>query len=254
LSIVAIVSMKGGVGKTSTTANLAAAIAESLGEGRVSALDLDPQNSLHLHFGLDTTGKGGICTESLQNGDWRNIALASAFGVTCLPYGMVSEPEREAFETLLDQQPDWIGTQLARAGFDGDGVVMIDTPPGPSVYLRQAFACADLVVIVLLADAGSFVTIPAMEAWVHDMVALRPDLASVYVLNQVDSASPLRRDVAEVLRSSLGARLAPIGIHCDEAVSEALAFQQPVLRYDPHGQATQDLYRLAEWLMVSPKS
>jgi cellulose synthase operon protein YhjQ len=244
--------MKGGVGKTSTTANLAAAIAETLGDDRVAVVDLDPQNSLNLHFGIDTTGKKGVCAQSLAGGNWRDVALASAFQVTCMPYGTVTEPEREGFEQLLGQQPDWLGTQLAQSQFSTDGVVLLDTPPGPSVYLRQAFACADLVVIVLLADAGSFITIPAMEAWIHDMQLLRPNLGCIYVLNQIDTALPLRRDIVEVLRNSLGDRLAPIGIHCDEAVSEALAFQQPVLRYDPHGQATQDIRRLAAWLLAAP--
>ncbi len=142
--------------------------------------------------------------------------------------------------------------QLARAGFGAGDLVLIDTPPGPSVYLKQAFACADLVVIVLLADAGSYATIPAMESWIADMVMRRPDsaraLPSVYLLNQMDEAGPLARDIGEVLRQRLGQRLAPIGIHRDEAVSEALAFQQPVLRYDPHCQATHDIQRLASWM------
>lgn len=249
--LIAVVSMKGGVGKTSTTANLAAALAAKLGEGRVGVLDLDPQNSLHLHFGLDPALKDGVCRQSLSAENWSKVAFSSKFGVLCLPYGVVGEPEREAFESLLEEQPDWIRAQLVRAGFDDDHVVLIDTPPGPSVYLRQAFACADVALIVLLADAGSYATIPAMETWIDEMSGQRPELASVYVLNQIDSTDILRRDVAEVLRQHLGGRVAPVYIHRDEAVSEALAFQQPVLSYDPHSQATHDIQRLAGWLMES---
>lgn len=47
MSIVGIVSMKGGVGKTSITANLAAAMRTRLGPDRVAVLDLDPQDALH---------------------------------------------------------------------------------------------------------------------------------------------------------------------------------------------------------------
>ena len=81
------------------------------------------------------------------------------------------------------------------------------------------------------------------------MSALRPQLGSVYVLNQVDRTEPLNRAVAELLQQHLGARLAPIRIHRDEAVGEALAFLQPVLVYDPHGQASHDLFRLAAWVI-----
>ena len=247
MSVIGVVSMKGGVGKTSTTANLATAIASKLGPGRVSVVDLDPQNALRWHFGLGRTDAAGVCEQSLRSGDWGDVASDSEFGVMCLPYGGASETDRIAFEMLLADKPDWVGTCLKHAGLDDDAVVLIDPPPGPSVYLKQVFACADLVLIVLLADAGSYATIPAMESWLDDVLVAHPPLGSVYVLNQVDSREPLNRDVAELLHQKLGSRLVPIRIHYDEAVSEALAFQQPVLVYDPHGQASHDIARLATW-------
>ncbi len=247
MSVIGVVSMKGGVGKTSTTANLATAIASKLGPGRVSVVDLDPQNALHWHFGLEHVDAPGVCEQSLHGRDWGDVASTSEFGVACLPYGGASEAHREAFEMLLADEPDWVGTCLKHAGLDDDAVVLIDTPPGPSVYLKQVFACADLVLIVLLADAGSYATIPAMESWLDDTLVANPPFGSVYVLNQVDSREPLNHDVTELLHQKLGTRLAPIRIYYDEAVSEALAFQQPVLIYDPHGQASHDLARLAAW-------
>jgi cellulose synthase operon protein YhjQ len=249
--VIAVVSMKGGVGKTSSTANLAAALAAKVGDGRVAVLDLDPQNSLHLHFGLGSTLQEGVASQSLHDANWNETAFQSKFGVICMPYGSVTEPERKDFEALLADKPDWIWSQLMRAGCEQLDVVFIDTPPGPSVYLRHAFACADLALIVLLADAGSYATIPAMESWVEEITAFRPELATVYMLNQIDSTSALNHDVGEVLRRRLNSRIAPIGIHRDEAVSEALAFQQPVVIYDPHSQAALDTERLANWLMES---
>lgn len=249
MSIIGVVSMKGGVGKTSATANLAAAIATRLGSGRVSVVDLDPQNAMHWHFGVLGTQAAGVCEQSLRGDAWSDATLATEFGVACLPYGNVSEPDREAFEMLLADEPDWIGAQLRRAKLCNDAVVLIDTPPGPSVYLKQVFACADLVLIVLLADAGSYATIPAMESWLDEMSILHPQLGCVYALNQVDRTDPLNRDVTEMLHQHLGVRLAPIRIHRDEAVGEALAFQQPVLVYDPNGQASHDFTRLATWVI-----
>lgn len=249
MSVIAVVSMKGGVGKTSVTANLAAAMAARLGEGQVAALDLDPQNALHLHLGFDAFQREGVCRQSLQHRYWRDVAFTSPFGVSCLPYGSVSESEREAFENLLASEPDWVQRQLAHAGLGDDHVVLIDVPPGPSVYLNQGFACADLVLVVLLADAGSYSTIIAMESWINEAALQRPGLESVYLLNQVDEEAPLSRDLGEVLRRRLGPRLLPIGIHRDEAVSEALAFLQPVLFYDPRCQASDDFQRLAACLL-----
>jgi len=247
MSIIGIVSMKGGVGKTSTTANLAAALAAVLGPNRVSVIDLDPQDALHWHFGVDS--KAGACKQAVRGGDWSGAIVESQYDVQCLPYGRASESEREAFEELLSQDAGWLGQQLEDAGLGDEGIVLVDVPPGPSVYLKQVFACADLILIVLLADAGSYATVPSMESWLKDMSVLRPELNSFYVLNQVDRTQVLNRDVTELLQGHLGARIAPICIHHDEAVREALAFRQPVVAYAPHGQASKDIAQLAAWLI-----
>jgi cellulose synthase operon protein YhjQ len=248
MSVIGIVSMKGGVGKTSITANLAAALSAKLGPGRVCAVDLDPQNALHWHFGMEPM-HDGLCERSLEAGNWGGLVAVGEHGVGVLPYGAASEPEREAFEELLAHEPDWVGDQLGGAALGLDSVVLIDTPPGPSVYLKQVFACADVVLVALLPDAASYATVPAMESWLDEMGEHYTGFRTFYVLNQVDRSDALNRDVAEVLRQHLGARLVPVAVHADEAVCEALAFQQPVLVYDPHGQASHDFARLAAWLI-----
>jgi cellulose synthase operon protein YhjQ len=241
--------MKGGVGKTSTSANLAAAMVAKLGPDRVSVVDLDPQNALHWHFGLADDDSGGACEQSLRSADWREGLLQSPAHVACLPFGSVSEADREAYEALLALHPNWVGEQIARAGLSNDAIVIVDSPPGPSVYLKQVFACADLVLVVLLADAGSYATIPAMESWLAETNNTQAGCKVFYLLNQVDRSESLNRDTAAYLRQQLRNRICPIEIHADEAVGEALAFQQPVLDYEPHGQASVDLARLASWVI-----
>lgn len=249
MSIIGVVSMKGGVGKTSTSANLAAALAATLGAGRVCAVDLDPQNGLHWHFGLPVNHDSGVCEQSLLNRDWREIAVPGNTNVRCLPYGNVNETDREHFESLLAQQPHWIGAQVQRAGLSHNALVLLDTPPGPSVYLKQVFDCADLILVVLLADAGSYATIPAMETWLSEIGDESTQGKVFYVLNQVDRSDSLNRDTAAFLHQQLKSRMCPIEIHNDEAVGEALAFQKSVLDYEPQGQASTDLAHLASWVI-----
>jgi cellulose synthase operon protein YhjQ len=251
MSVIGVVSMKGGVGKTTVTANLATALASKLGSGRVCVLDLDPQDALHWHFGTAERPAGGVCQDALHQAstdgqnDWRTLAESSSLGVLCLPYGEATEQQRRDFEELLADQTDWIGQHINDAELDNNAVVLIDTPPGPSVYLKQVFSCADLVLVILLADAGSYATVPAMEAWLKEMMAMYPKVSTRYVLNQVDRSIPINRDIADALSFHLGQRLCVIGIHHDDTVGEALAFQQPVLVYDPHGQPSNDFDRLA---------
>lgn len=249
MSIIGVISMKGGVGKTSITANLASALVGKLGVGRVCAIDLDPQNGLQWHFGLDARESDGVCEMSARPEPWRREDLHSGYGVDCLPYGVGTEKNREAFEGLLEGESEWLGSQIKRSGFGKDAVVLIDTPPGVSVYQKQVFACADLILIVVLADAGSYATIPSMETCIDEVGKRQTHLQSAYVINQVNRTKSLNRDVGDLLQRYLGDRIVPIGIHADSAVGEALAFQQPVLVYDPHGQASHDLDRLASWVI-----
>lgn len=248
MSVVGVISMKGGVGKTSTTANIAAALAAKLGRGRVCAIDLDPQNALHWHFGLTDPHHPGVC-ELPRNRRLGSAGHQTECDVTCIPYGPAAEADRKAFESMLADDPDWLRDRIEEDGLDDNAVVLIDTPPGPSVYLEQVAACADLLLVVLLSDAASYATIPAMETWLSEVHAQRPHATSAYVLNQFDPTEPLSRDITGVLEDRLGKRLAPVSIHADEAVAEALAFQQPVLMYDPHGQASHDLDRLSNWVI-----
>ena len=249
MSVVGVVSMKGGVGKSTVCANLAAALAFRMGPGAVLAIDLDPQDALHLHLGLDDRRVPGVCGAAVRGHPLKQTLLHSDTEVDCLPYGAASDAEREAFEQILLDQPDWLATQLQKLRLKRDQVVLVDTPPGPSVYLQQVFRCADIVLVVLLADAASYATVPAMQGWLRDMQAEHPHLQAFYVLNQLDRTDILNRDVANLLYQKLEQRLTPVHIHADETVREALALQQPVLQYEPHGQASHDVARLSQWLL-----
>jgi hypothetical protein len=68
-------------------------------------------------------------------------------------------------------------------------------------------------------------------------------------MNQVDQGRQLTKDVVRVLREALRDHLYPGLIHLDQGVSEALAYDTTVNRYDPHCQATHDLTGCADWLM-----
>ena len=87
-----------------------------------------------------------------------------------------------------------------------------------------------------------------MQRLVQTYCTPRPDFSgTLYVLNQANGALQLSKDITRVMQDSLGDRLIGV-IHEDQAVREALAYDQTVLEYDTHGQAADDLRKCAQVL------
>lgn len=247
MKVIAIVSAKGGVGKTTLTANLATALQRE-GVATLLVVDMDPQNALGLHFGADPRSLAGVSRASLAGEDWGSVCVQSPSGVHVLPYGVVNESDRVAFERHLDAHPNWLVQQLQGLALPEGAVVLIDTPPGPSVYMQQALSAAQVVVVVSLPDAASYAALALMQRLVQTYCTPRPDFSeTLYVLNQVDGARQLSKDITRVMQDNLGERLVGV-VHEDQAVREALAYDQSVLEYDPQGQAADDLRKCARVL------
>ncbi|TDN63427.1 cellulose biosynthesis protein BcsQ [Paraburkholderia sp. BL10I2N1] len=250
MKVIAVVSAKGGVGKTTLAANLASVLA-SRGR-RVIAIDLDPQNALRLHFGIALDSIDGLSRATLSGDSWQTVMMDGIDGVTVVPYGAVVEDDRRRFEAHLDRDPLWIAQTLASLGLDAADVVIIDTPPGSSTYTRSALCAASFALNVVLADAASYAAIPLMERLIETYAAPRPEFGGEgYVINQVDQSRQLSKDVLKVLRQLLGARLFSGVIHADEAISEALACDTTLIHYDPLSQAAADLRACGDWLLAS---
>ena len=245
MKVVAIVSAKGGVGKTTVTANLATALAYA--GHPLLGIDLDPQNALKYHFGFDPNDVNGVSRATLAGADWRLSALNSGErGVVLLPYGLVNEDDRRRFEHMLDADPDWLARNLDAVQLPQDALVLLDTPPGPSVYLQQALRIADLVLVVTLPDAASYATLPMMENLVRSYCDGRKDfLGHFHIINQVDTTRQLAADVAQVIRHRYSGRVLG-NIHRDQSVAEALACDKSVIDYARDSQATEDFLAAAQ--------
>jgi len=244
VNIIAVASAKGGVGKTTVTASLAVALARQTGR-IVLALDLDPQNALAMHLGLDPQDLRGLSRAALGRASWRDVCVELQPGLYVLPFGAVTEQDRTRLEAQIADQPDWLERHLRALELPEDAIVLLDTPPGPTQYGQQALTVAHWVTVVLLADAGSYATLPLMQRLVQTYCVPRPDFADVlYVLNQVNSGRQLARDVMQVLREAVGERLLG-AIHSDEAVAEALALGVSVLDHAPQSLARQDILQCA---------
>lgn len=248
MTIIAVISPKGGVGKTSVSVNLGCALAEK--GCSVRLVDMDPQNALRLHLGANPAQTGGLVHQTLQHQEWQYAEFDSAYyGVSFIPFGVVSEIERITFESQLGRMPNLLHDNLASLEQMPGGLTIIDTPPGPSVYTQQALSVANLVLVVMMPDAGSYATLPSIEGLLQYYCASRADFyGSYFILNQFDASHVLNRDIKSVMQHDLGERLAPFCVHRDASMSEALAFQQPAKRYAPYSQGVDDIEHLATWL------
>lgn len=247
MPIVSFVSTNGGVGKTTLTCAIAASLAARMGKGRVVVLDLDPKNLVLWHFGLGVEVVNGVASRAQMGKVTERLTVSTPSNVQCIPYGRVSLPEQRQFESTLLKEPLWIQTFLRQMGMDSDWLVLVDTPPGPSIYQRQALANSDLCVAVLLAEPSSAANLQPSREYFEQC---QPKGQPLFVLNQVDQQSSLSMDIARFMSVQLGAKLSPITIAQDEGVREALAVRKTVLQYDPHGQASFNIDRLAQWLVV----
>ncbi|WP_313079056.1 cellulose biosynthesis protein BcsQ [Pulveribacter sp.] len=244
MKILTIASAKGGVGKTTVTENLAVALARKTGR-TVLAVDLDPQNALALHLGLGPQELRGLSRASLAGQDWRGACFEREPGVYVLPFGALTEHDLAALEAQIAARPRWLIEHLEALQLPDNALVLLDTPPGPSMYGRQALSIAHWVLVVMLADAASYATLPLMQRLVQTHCAPRADFAdTLYLLNQVNSARQLSQDILRVLRDAVGPRFAG-AIHADEGVPEALAMGLSVLDHAPHSQASHDILACA---------
>lgn len=243
---ISVMSPKGGVGKTAFAANLAVSLNERA--GKILAVDFDPQNALRLHFGVDPGDETGLSWSVLHGAGWQEAIVRNKYGVDLLPFGELgTSGQSDAWHVVGGLE--WIEALANDSLFNAYSVAVIDAPPGPTAILRKLMTMSDVVFMVLSPDAASFACIPQVKRLLadHDRqpTMVRP---VYYVLNQMDARRRLHRDVKALMGQVLGESLLDFHIHSDASVSEALAQQQPVLKYAPQAQSARDFKRLAQWL------
>ena len=242
--IVALVSPKGGVGKTTLGAGLASSL--RMEGGKTLAIDLDPQNALQYHLGIEP-GVTGLGSASEADTLWSDRLQQGFAGAQLLPHGVLSDEEHDALQSAMALDRHWLARQLDRMGLGENDVVILDTPTGRSAYLEQALDVADQVIVVTTADAASFIALDQMDRLLGAAgVRPAPPVCS-YVVNQFDAGREFSRDMLEVLKRRLGAQLLAV-IAMDNTLGEALAYGRNPLTSPGSSTACQDMLLLGEQL------
>jgi len=244
MALIAFASPKGGVGKTTVAAHVAALLA--LRGHKVIALDLDPQNALRFHLGVPLREERCFLSRLGARPAWRDAVIEAEAGVRVLPYGPADPLRALEIAQMLTTEPQLLAEAVREMLAVPDLIVVLDSPPGPNAALAALTPWLDLMVILLLADAGSAAIIPQIASnrfLGRGTLATRSADRAVLVLNQVDEDEPLSDAVFDMARGALGTRL--IGAICrDQDIAEALADKRMLLQGEPG--AGEDLQLLAE--------
>lgn len=243
MPLICCVSPKGGVGKTMITANLAAGLAK-YNRVQVIAVDFDPQNMLRLHLGGDLSDRDGFVRSVEDTEVWgQALRQDKKSGVVLLPYGQLSPDLALATDSILAQRPDLLWRPLLRMAASPNTVVIIDTPPGPSVMLRAILPHVDLLLTVLAADSASLVLYSSIASGkIYSEV--KPENRR-YIINQFDPSTRLGKIVGQGLVDKMGGALLGT-VYRDEHVGEALAMQQLIANYAPFSRAASDIQVISE--------
>ncbi|MGE5621508.1 MAG: cellulose biosynthesis protein BcsQ [Candidatus Bathyarchaeota archaeon] len=245
MNLVAVVPAAGGVGATTLAAHLAVSLARKRRLG--AAVDLCPGNALRLHLGMDWQDAAGLAAQVAAGRPWSDGAYVSSGGVPFLPFGRTGREDGGThLAAWLEAQPGGLGGCLEQIRLPSGGILLADAPRLPWQLTRQALARADLTILVAAPDAASYAGLPALLEGVADAGCTEVRV----VINGFDPCRDLDRDMALLLANDPGLDLAPVMVHRDEAVREALACKQTVFDYAPSCQAAHDFEALATWVVA----
>ncbi len=250
--IIAIANQKGGVGKTTTAINLAAALIEQ--GRRVLLVDLDPQGNASTGLGAEP-GARGLTTYDLLIED---VAIAdvirpTAFGGLFLCPATTDLSSADIELVANEKRSFLLHDALTGPGIDGYGFdyVLIDCPPSLSLLTVNAMIAAQSVLVPLQAEFF------ALEGLSQLMLTVRTVRQSAnkdlriegVVLTMYDGRNNLSQQVEADARANLGELVFRTVIPRNVRVSEAPSYSVPVLNYDSASRGAAAYRALAQELL-----
>src|SRR6476619_7868952 len=205
--VLAIVSQKGGVGKTTTAVNLAAAFAR---RGlKTLIIDVDPQGSVRYGVGLRRDQQHAGFADYLNG----QRSLREIILPTSLPWlrvilaGSVSdEADHATYQQLIAETtilPDLLETARARCH-----VVVVDSPPGLGPITRRVLESSQHVIVPLQCEPLALQTTPQILRGIQDIVATNDELTlDGILLTMYERENPACERVAQYVRSHLPANM-----------------------------------------------
>lgn len=252
MRIMAVANQKGGVGKTTTAINLAAALAD--GGQRVLVVDLDPQGNASTGLGLSPSDRTHTSYDLLlEHRPLRDVTLSSSLpNIWLVPSNsdlasadieLVSNEKRSFLLNDALRDPG-----LGNLAFD---IMLIDCPPSLSLLTVNALVAADSVLVPLQSEFFALEGLSQLMLTIRDIRRTANPRLRIegVVLTMVDSRNRLSQQVEADARENLGDLVFKTTIPRNVRVSEAPSYGLPVLTYDPTSKGAEAYRRLAEEIL-----
>lgn len=247
--VIALANQKGGVGKTTTTVNLATALA-AVGK-RVAIIDTDPQGNASTGFGIArATRKNGTYDLLFGQLTIEDVATPTMVPglVVCTSSVALSGAEIELIDSARREYR--LQDAIARSAKDFD-YVLIDCPPSLGMLTLNALVAADSVIVPLQCE---FYALEGLSNLVRTVDKVRGtfnkklELQGV-VLTMFDRRNSLSLSVAQDVREFFGDKVYNTVIPRNVRVSEAPSHGKPVLIYDLKSTGARAYMNLARELL-----
>ena len=244
--VVAVANQKGGVGKTTTTVNLGACLAE-MGK-RVLLMDLDPQGHVSSGLGVEkSTINSCIYDVVINNVPLRDIILPTAFKNLWLAPSTIdlAGAELELVPAISRE------TRLrdALAGYRGQyDFLFIDCPPSLGLLTVNALTAADTLLVPIQCEYYALEGLSQLMNTIHLVrTHLNPDLQLEGVLltmydSRTNLSSQVEDEVKKYFRDKVYRTIIPRNVRLSEAPSHGL----PIISYDPKSKGAEVYSELAK--------